>query len=444
MIESLSQYLIANRNATSVTSAANSAAGPVIISSQSVHENRKAITAVQWLVAIAVSYLVITTNDFDLGEPLPAALIVISLGLAVLLQRLPEVLFETHIVEPGLLLVDSILIFSAITSSQQIPWDFLILFFFCVFIAAIGENLLQIGVGCVLLSSAFVLFISPDAARLSTAHPNFLFRVPFMFGISIFYGYVASQIKNEKKRAAKMAESARLKRQLVCALAHDIKTPLNVIFGHAQLLAEASGEHSTSAERKRSFKCIRENIDGIVKLITEFLDIAKLESWKSHGESNLVEVNVIAEEVVHQQRVMAREKNLILKLELDDKVAATLGDRDQLQRALANLVSNAIKFTPSGGRITVSSRMNKKNIVLRVKDTGIGIRAEEIPNVFSEFQRFRGAEDIEGTGLGLFIVKTIVEAHGGSVSVESEASIGTTFTIQLPLASNATTIQQAA
>lgn len=443
MIESLSQFRFVTRNARSVTGAANSADSASVYS-QSIREDRKGITAVQWLVAIAVSYLVITTNDFDLGQPLPAALIVIALALAVLLQRLPQALFETHIVEPGLLFLDSLLIFSAITSSQQIPWDFLILFFFCVFIAVIGENLLQIGAGCVLLSSVFVLFISPDAAGRPAAHPNFLFRVPFMFGISIFYGHLTSQIKNEKKRAAKLAESARLKRQLVCALAHDIKTPLNVIFGHAQLLAEPSGECSTPAERKHSFKCIRENIDGIVKLITEFLDIAKLESWKPHGEPSWVEVNVIAEEVVHQQRVIAREKNLSLTLELDDKVAATSGDRDQLQRALANLVSNAIKFTPSGGRITVSSRMTKNNTVLQVKDTGIGIRADEIPRVFSEFRRLKGAENVEGTGLGLFIVKTIVEAHGGTVTVESEVGLGTTFTIQLPPASNPAAIQQAA
>ncbi len=432
-----------NGSPKSKPSAANSA-GSTSIDGRLRHADRKDITAVQWLVAIAVSYFVLTTNDLNLTEPLPALLILISLVSAVLLQRLPEALFEKRIVEPGLLLVDSLLIFSAITTSQQIPWDLLILFFFCVFLAAIGENLVQIGVGSVLLSLVFVMFVSPNAAEFSTVHPNFLFRVPFMFGISIFYGYLVSQIKKQKKRAERMEEASRLKRQLVCALAHDIKTPLNVIFGHAELLADPSGGYSTPAERKNSFNCIRDNIDRIVKLITDFLDVAKLETANPQDALHLVQLNDIVQDVVREQMIMAREKNLSLLLQLDAELEPVFGDPDQLQRALSNLVSNAIKFTPGGGRITLSSQMIEKKVVMRVSDTGIGIPTDEVPSLFSEFRRLKGAENIEGTGLGLFIVKTIVEAHGGSVSMESEMGRGTTFTIQLPPASKAVALRQAA
>ena len=402
--------------------------------SSALREDRNAIIAVQWLVAIATSYLVIVSHEHNVTDPLPALLVLTCLTSAVLLQRIPETYFERRLIEPGLLVVDSILILGAITTSQEVPWDLLILFFFCVFIAAIGEHIVQIGVLCVLLSLVFVLFVSPNSVDISTTSPNFLFRVPFMFGISIFYGHLASQVKREKRRTEQIEQAVRLKRQLVCALAHDIKTPLNVILGYAELIAEPSIGYSAPKERLSYLECIRKNVDRIAKMITDFLDVSKLETMKLDGAKDLVQMNVIAEEVVLQQMVTAREKEQVLALELDANLEPILGDFDQLQRVLWNLVSNAIKFTPTGGQITLTSAMTKKNITIKVKDTGIGVAEDELSSLFSEFRRLDGAANIEGTGLGLFIVKTIVESHGGSVAVESELGEGTTFTILLPTA----------
>jgi signal transduction histidine kinase len=396
------------------------------------HDDRSAIIAIQWLVAIGTSYLLFAVHDLTLTDPLRALLILLCLLSAPVVERIPHDLFDRRIIEPVLLIVDSILIISAITLSQEAPWDLLLLFFFCVFIAVIGENLIQIGVACFILSLVFVLFISPNTVAVSTIEPNFLIRVPFMFGISIFYGHLASQAKRDKKQLEKMEETIRLKRQVVCALAHDIKTPLNVILGHAELLAEDSGRLTSPAEKRFSIKCIRNNIEGIVKLITEFLDISKLETLKPEASKHWVQMNAIAEEIVLQQSVTAREKNLKVSLDLDNGLRPILGDSNQLQRALWNLVSNAIKFTPDGGSVTVSTRMLKKTLSIKVADTGVGIPREELSGLFTEFKRLKGAANTEGSGLGLFIVKTIVEAHNGTVTVESEAGVGTTFTVLLP------------
>jgi signal transduction histidine kinase len=103
-----------------------------------------------------------------------------------------------------------------------------------------------------------------------------------------------------------------------------------------------------------------------------------------------------------------------------------------LQRALWNLIGNAIKFTPSGGTVRVTSRTVKKEVCIEVKDTGPGISSEDLPRLFSEFKRLKATAHTEGTGLGLFIVKTIVEAHNGRVAVASQEGVGTQFTIFLP------------
>ena len=400
----------------------------------SVREDKNNIIAVQWLVAIITSYLVFVSHDWSLSDPLSALLVLMCLASATALQRIPDQYFEKHVIELGLLLLNSILVVSAITLSKETPWDLLLLFFFCVFIAAIGENLIQIGVGCVLLSLAFLVFLSPNAADVSAIEPNFLMRVPFMFGISIFYGHLASQVKREKRQVEKMEESMRLKRQFVCALAHDIKTPLNVILGHAELLAEEDARPTNPADKLFSIQCIRKNIENIVKLITDLLAFSKLETLKLDSMKNLVQMNAIAEDVVLGQMVTARDKNLNLTLDLANNLKPMLGDNDQMQRALGNLVGNAIKFTPSGGSITVTSEMIKNDISLKVTDTGCGIPEEELSGLFSEFKRLKGTANIEGTGLGLFIVKTIVETHNGTVAVESKEGVGTTFTISLPAA----------
>ena len=397
----------------------------------SIREDRNAIIAIQWLVAIGTSYLIFASHDWSLTDPLLALVILVCLVSASVLKRIPEETFQKRLIEPGLLVLDSILIISAILS-QETPWDLLLLFFFCVLIAAIGENLIQIAVGCVLLSLVFLVFVSPNAVDVLTINSNFLIRVPFMFGISIFYGHLASQVKREKKRVEKMEATMRLKRQFVSALAHDIKTPLNVILGHAELLAGEYGSQPNSTEKLSSITCIRKNIDGIVKLITDFLAVSKLETLKFDSAKNLVQMNAIAEDVVLGQTVTARDKNLNLTLDLDKKLKPMLGDNDQMQRALGNLVGNAIKFTPPGGGITVTSRMIKNDISIKVTDTGCGIPKEELAGLFAEFKRLKGTTNIEGTGLGLFIVKTIVEAHDGAVAVESQEGVGTTFTMLLP------------
>jgi signal transduction histidine kinase len=166
------------------------------------------------------------------------------------------------------------------------------------------------------------------------------------------------------------------------------------------------------------------------------LAVSKLETLGLEMARHLVQMNAIAEDIVLQQTITARDKNLKLALDLDKNLKPVMGDNNQLQRALWNLVANAIKFTRSGGSITLRSRMVGNEICIEVTDSGPGIPREELPRLFSEFKRLKGSANTEGTGLGLFIVKTIVEAHNGTVAVESDEGVGTTFTILLPPAKN--------
>lgn len=396
------------------------------------HEERAAIISLQWLVAIAISYLVFAVQDWNLTDAGAGLLIIVCLVSGVIVQRVPEDIFDKGYIKPGLVVLDSFLVLSAMVLREQTPWDLLLLFFFCVFIAAIGENLIQVGIGSVLLSLTFLLFVSPNARDALTMSPDLLLRVPFMFGLSLFYGYMSSQVKQERKRMEQMQEAVRLRRQFASALAHDIKTPLNVILGHAELLGGQYGRQDDPTERLSSLQCIHQNIDRIVQLLTDFLAVSKLETVGLATVARLVHMNVIVEEVVAQQMVIANDKNLTMTLDLDKELKPVMGDHNQLQRALDNLLSNAIKFTPRSGCIKIRSRMMREHVSIEVTDTGPGIPKEDLPGLFSQFKRLNGSVNTDGNGLGLFIVKTIVEAHKGRVAVDSDDGAGTTFTILIP------------
>lgn len=398
----------------------------------SVAENRDALIAIQWFVAIGTSYLTLASQVWSLESPLPMLLVFVCLISAPLLQRVPLEYFAARQVESKLLILNSILILAAIGLTQSAPWDLLVLFFFCVFIAATGENLMHIVVGCTLLSIVFLVFITSKQVDLSTVDPELLIRVPFMLGISVLYGHLTSQVKKEKRRIEQMKETEELKRQLVCALAHDVKAPLSVILGHAELLAGSFGGRPDPADQASSLQCIRQNTERIVNLVTGFLDVSKLVAPKGESSKIPVDINAIVRDVMRQQTATLRKKNFNVRLELAEDLKPCRGDQNQLERVFWNLIDNAIKFTAEGGTITVTSRMEGQNISMSISDSGIGIPKEELSSLFQEFKRLKGSANIEGAGLGLFIVKTILDSHDGTIKVESKEGAGTKFTVLLP------------
>ena len=240
------------------------------------------------------------------------------------------------------------------------------------------------------------------------------------------------QLEEEQQKTQEAQERSSLKRQLISALAHDIKNPLGIIMGYVESLTRRWQGKLEAGEEIEFLSYIQNSAHRIEKLVTSFLDVSRLEAGYSVAR-NPVQLNHLIREVGQQQVIALREKDLELDLDLYEDLPEILGDEDQLERALWNLVGNSVKFTPRGGRITVRSLLEGSYVRIKVKDTGMGIPEEELPLLFSEFRRLKGSGKIEGTGLGLFIVKTIVEAHGGKVEAESEEGQGSTFSIRLPI-----------
>jgi signal transduction histidine kinase len=252
----------------------------------------------------------------------------------------------------------------------------------------------------------------------------------------MMYAYMAHQAKSEKKRADQAEQAQIIRRRLVSGLAHDIKSPLSVIKGFAEVVglnvANIPGqEYSLKAAQR-----IQENVDRILKLIMGFLDASKAEGGESQPFETPVALNSIITEVARQQSLDLQTNDLTLDFKLDPTLPEILGDAAQLERVFWNLMSNAIKFTAAKGKITITTEVVHDQVCVKVCDTGIGIAKEELPLLFSEFSRLKGAGTTEGSGLGLYVAKNIVKGHGGTVEVESELGAGATFIVHFPVANS--------
>ena len=242
----------------------------------------------------------------------------------------------------------------------------------------------------------------------------------------------AEALDNER-RARAMAESAvRTRDAVVSIVSHDLRNPLMAILGSADLLLELIGEPGHETERTQ-LATLKHAADSMNRLIRDLLDVTRLESGPLPVERTHLNLADIVDDVVGMFEISAKTRHLKFIREAPQQRPLIYGDRDRLAQALANLVGNAVKFTPDGGQIRVSIEVHSDGVYAFVRDTGPGIPPDQVPHLFDRFWQ-ASRNDARGLGLGLFIVKAIVEAHDGTVHVDSVINEGSTFCIHLPRA----------
>jgi signal transduction histidine kinase len=394
---------------------------------------KQMITVLQWLVTIGASYLMLFNKGEVVGDATSFGLIVLFLIAALVLYRLPEPLFQHRYFDVILLVVDTAFISAAIYQNRGGPWDLFLLYFFVLFLAAVGGGQTRVILGFIVISLVYLGFLLREGKGFAELGSDFFIRIAFLFGISILYGYLSENATQEKVRAESAEQKERVKMDLVSALAHDIKNPLGVIMNYAEILKDQLAGPDANQGKIEVLDRVQENAQRIVNLVTGFLDASKAEAGKLEIAQRPVSVNQLLGAVARHQESDLTKKNLSLEMNLDENLPELLGDNAQIERVFWNLLGNAIKFTPAGGKITVTSSRDDGHVCVSFRDTGIGIPREELPLLFSQFKRLKGSAKIEGTGLGLFIVKTIVEAHKGTVQAESGDGQGSTFIVRLPI-----------
>ena len=244
---------------------------------------------------------------------------------------------------------------------------------------------------------------------------------------------ITDQIGNYVRRRRAEEEVERAKDEFFGLVSHELRTPLTSIIGYGELLAESEANRLTEQGRKH-LSVIRRNAQREMRLVGDLLLLVRIQEGSFRMEMEDVDLRRIVEQAVEAARPAADKRSIELDTRADSSPECS-GDPQRLGQVVDNLLSNAIKFTPKGGRVAVSLRSNGGTAAIEVKDSGMGIPVEEQQHLFDRLYRAPSAtaSAIPGVGLGLTIVKAIVDAHRGKILVESEPGAGATFRVELPI-----------
>jgi signal transduction histidine kinase len=228
----------------------------------------------------------------------------------------------------------------------------------------------------------------------------------------------------------RLRELDKLKDEFVSLVSHELRTPLTSIRGYLELMLS----EELSDDQRRFLRIVDRNSERLLDLVSDLLFLAQIEAGKLAIEVGSFDLKRLVEECVEASAAVAESRGVELEATIG-RLPKIEGDRTRLHQVLDNLLSNALKFTPSGGRVDVSLKRDGDTAVVEVGDSGLGIPEEEQARLFERFFRSSNATEnaIPGTGLGLTITKAIVERHGGGIEIESAENAGTTVRVRLPL-----------
>ncbi len=232
-------------------------------------------------------------------------------------------------------------------------------------------------------------------------------------------------------RQAQLVDADRARRQLLADVSHELMTPLTAIRGYAETLTLPQFGPERP-EGQRYVQIIQEEVERIERLVGDLLDLARYEAGGVSLVAETVSVAELFDRVVDRHEHAARENGVVFDVRLPDGGLSLVADRGRMEQALQNLATNALRHTPPGGRVTLSAERAAGRTILRVADTGKGIAADHLPHVFDRFYKADPSRAASGSGLGLSIVRAIVERHGGRVAARSTPGLETVFEIELP------------
>jgi len=218
---------------------------------------------------------------------------------------------------------------------------------------------------------------------------------------------------------------------MIRTISHDLRAPLAIMQGHLQLLGESMGSHPHTEPERESIRSVEYAVRRMNSMIQDLIDTARLEGGQLRLDRKAVTLQTYLSDLLkHAAAAMETDR---IQLELPTDLPPVFADNNRLERIVLNLLSNALKYSDPGTPVQLRAQCRDGEVMIKISDQGRGIPPEDLPHLFERFYRAAGTRKVEGTGLGLYITKMLVEAHGGRIWVESEAGKGSTFCFTLPV-----------
>jgi len=278
-----------------------------------------------------------------------------------------------------------------------------------------------------------VLGMDKHVGSLSLAERETLGELIEVVAIAIERTKVYADLKRANEQ---LKEADELKDEFVYVASHELRTPMTAIKNYLWLALNRYGK-DLDPKMKQSLVRAYISTERLITLVQDMLTVSRIEGKRLVLNFEEIDLMELYQQIYDELNITAQKEGIVMTLVPASKKYTVYGDRTRIGEVLQNLLSNAIKFTPQGGHVTVSVRESGTMIATDISDTGFGIPREDLPRLFKKFGRlghsYKKVAESAGTGLGLFISKQIIEAHQGSITVESEADKGSTFTFTLPL-----------
>jgi len=357
-----------------------------------------------------------------------AAYFASNIALRLLLPRIGS----QYALDVVVVLVDCAMVSIGMALSGTASSQFFVLYFVVVFLSALTERAELVALAAVLIGATHLYSMAQFTGLMPLIRQGYAMQIPFLFVVALFFGNLVAEARSFERKTEE-ERTRELQLEFLSTLSHDIKNPLGVIQSLTHLLLE--GDSGALTDRQAILvRRIQASTQHVIAFALNLIDAARVDAGQLALQRRATNVADVVEDGLLLVRSASELKGVALEYTVAPQVPTLSLDPVQMQRVIANLVGNAIKFTPAGGTVSLSVGCPAADtVVLEVRDTGVGIAAEHLPSIFEKYRHFRPSGSIDGSGLGLFIVNAIVEAHGGSVGIGSSVGVGTVVTVRLPI-----------
>lgn len=395
------------------------------------HEKRRLLVLVRTGLTLAIGYLLIFSTATT-PPPALVAFVVAYIASNIIVALLPGRWLRRAGFDVVLILADTAAISFALLLIPDANTDVFVFYFTIILLASISDRLMLSLLAPIVTSGAYLAFLLARYGVDEVLQPAILLRLPFFLLTGTFYGFFVDRVRRGQIAVAAARQRAQARTELLSLITHDLKQPLWVASQSAAMLYDQLAREGSSA-RELSAQVVT-SLKRMEALTLNFLDLSKLEARGLKAAPRRTMLDRLLDDVAAAYAAPLEAKRIHLQRELAPSLPAAWIDPLQTERCLGNLLDNAIKYTPSGGTITLRTATDGDWITVTIGDSGPGITADREASLFARFQDGHDAAGRRSTGLGLHIARALVESMGGEIALERGHDSGAWFRLRFPTA----------